>query len=77
MLIVATYPADDGSGVVVRVRECDGARHRVALRCGGRMRVAIPIDAVERTVGGDAAVVDENLVFELTPFALRSFLVRF
>ncbi len=77
VLIVATYPADDGSGVVVRVRECDGARHRVALRCGGRMRVAIPIDAVERTVGGDAAVVDENLVFELTPFALRSFLVRF
>jgi alpha-mannosidase len=77
VLIVATYPADDGSGVVVRVRECDGERHRVALRCGGRMRAAIPIDAVERTVAGDAAVVDENLVFELAPFALRSFLVRF
>ena len=34
VLIVATYPADDGSGVIVRVRECDGARapRRDALR---------------------------------------------
>jgi alpha-mannosidase len=77
VLIVATYPAEDGSGVVVRVRECDGERHRVALRCGGRMQAAIPVDAVERTIGGDVTVVDENLVFELAPFALRAFLVRF
>ena len=26
VLIVATYPSDDASGVIVRVRECDGAR---------------------------------------------------
>lgn len=83
VLIVATYPADDASGVVVRVRECDGGQHRVAMRCGGRMREAIPVDAVERPIAAgasastDAAIVGEDLVFELGPFALRSFLVRF
>jgi len=77
VLIVATYPSDDGAAVVVRVRECDGVARRVALRCGGRMREAQPIDAVERPVPGDAAIVEEELVFALGPFALRSFLVRF
>ncbi len=77
VLIVATYPSGDGSGVIVRVRECDGAPLRVALRCGGRMREATPIDAVERPLEGDARIVDEHLIFELGAFALRSFLVRF
>ena len=77
VLIVATYPADDGSGVIVRVRECDGGRHRVAMRCGGRMRAASAVDAVERPIGLDVEIAEENLVFELAPFALRSFLIRF
>jgi alpha-mannosidase len=77
VLIVATYPADDASGVVVRVRECDGRRHRVAMRCGGRMRSAVAVDAVERPVSGDVEIVQEDLVFDLGPFALRSFVVRF
>jgi alpha-mannosidase len=77
VLVVATYPSDDGSGVVVRVRECDGEAHRVALRCGGRMREVTPIDAAERAISGDVAIEEEHLVFGLPPFALRSFLVRF
>jgi alpha-mannosidase len=77
VLIVATYPAQDAGGVIVRVRECDGARRRVALRCGGRMRDAIAVDAVERAVSGEVSIVEEALVFELGAFALRSFLVRF
>ncbi|HEY0382020.1 MAG TPA: glycoside hydrolase family 38 C-terminal domain-containing protein [Candidatus Elarobacter sp.] len=77
VLIIATYPADDATGVVVRVRECDGEQHRVALRCGGRMRAATAVDAVERPVAGEAEIVEEDLVFDLGPFALRSFLVRF
>jgi hypothetical protein len=77
VLIVATYPADDGDGVVVRVRECDGEARTVRLRCGGRMREALPVDAVERPVSGEVAIVEEDLVFELPAFALRSFLVRF
>ncbi|HTW83985.1 MAG TPA: glycoside hydrolase family 38 C-terminal domain-containing protein [Candidatus Sulfotelmatobacter sp.] len=77
VLVVATYPSDDGGGVVVRVRELDGANRAVALRCGGRMREAQPIDAVERPIAGDASIVDEELRFALGAFALRSFLVRF
>jgi hypothetical protein len=77
VLIVATYPADDGSGVIVRVRECDGEPRRVALRCGGRMREALAVDAAERPVSGDVAIEEEELVFALGAFALRSFLVRF
>lgn len=77
VLIVATYPSDDAGAVIVRVRECDGERRRVALRCGGRMREAIPVDAVERPVPGDAEIVEEELVFELGAYALRSFLVKF
>jgi alpha-mannosidase len=77
VLVVATYPADDGSGVIVRVRECDGEPRRVALRCGGRMREALAVDAAERPVAGDVAIAEEELVFALGAFALRSFLVRF
>jgi alpha-mannosidase len=77
VLIVATYPANDASGVILRVRECDGERRSVRVRCGGRMRGATAVDAVERPVAGDAAIVEEDLVFDLGPFALRSFLVTF
>ncbi len=77
VLIVATHPSDDGEAVIVRVRECDGEPRRVALRCGGRIREATPVDATERPVPGDAAIVEEALVFDLSPYALRSFAVRF
>ncbi len=77
VLIVATYPSDDGGGVIVRVRECDGEARRVALRCGGRMRGVTPVDAAEREIDGDGAIEEESLAFELGAFALRSFLVTF
>jgi alpha-mannosidase len=81
VLIVAAYPSDDADGVILRVRECDGVARGVAVRCGGRMHTATPVDAVERPLSeeaaGGAAIVQENLVFELGAYALRSFLVRF
>lgn len=77
VLIVATHPSDDASGVIVRVRECDGERRRATVRCGGRMRSATAVDAAERPITGDAEIVEEELVFDLGPYALRSFLVRF
>jgi alpha-mannosidase len=76
VLVVATKPADDGDGTIVRVRECDGETRRVDLICGGRMRAAEPVDACERPVAGDAAVEGERLSFMLPAFALRSFRVR-
>jgi hypothetical protein len=73
--IVATKPADDGNGVIVRVRECDGAGRRVDLHCGGRMREASPVDECERPVAGDVRVEGERMSIELPASSLRSFRV--
>ncbi len=75
VLVTACKPADDGNGMIVRVRECDGELRRVELRCGGRMRLATPVDACERDITGEATVDGELLRFVLPPFALRSFRV--
>ncbi len=75
VLVVATKPADDGDGVIVRVRECDGEARTVDLRCGGRARRAETVDACERTIAGDAIFDGEALRFVLPAFALRSFRV--
>ena len=77
VLVVATKPAEDGDGVIVRVRECDGQTRSVALRSGGRARTVTPVDAVERTIAGEARLVDEAIVFTLPAFGLRSFRVTF
>lgn len=77
VIVVATKPADDGRGVVVRVRECDGAAQDVALRCGGRMRAAEPVDACELRVPGAVAIEEENLRFPIGAYALRSIRVQF
>jgi alpha-mannosidase len=77
VIVVATKPADDGPGVVVRVRECDGAGQDVALRCGGRMRLAEPVDACEFPVPGTVGIEGEHLRFALGAYALRSFRVHF
>ncbi len=77
VLVVAVKPADDGDGVIVRVRECDGAIHDVTMRCGGRVRQAEPVDAIERPVEGVVAIVEETLRFGLAPYSIRSFRLRF
>ncbi len=75
--IVATKPADDGHGVIVRVRECDGTSQAVALRCGGRMRTVDCVDACEQPTPGDVLIVEEELRFVLAAHAIRTFRVRF
>src|SRR6185437_9552123 len=35
VLVVACKPAEDGDGVIVRIRECDGAARVARIRCGG------------------------------------------
>jgi alpha-mannosidase len=75
VLIVATKPADDGHGIIVRVRECDGTTRRVDLRCGGRMRGVTAVDACERPVAGESRVDGELLSFVLPAYALRTFRV--
>ncbi|MDQ2873089.1 MAG: hypothetical protein M3R35_08190 [Candidatus Eremiobacteraeota bacterium] len=74
--VVACKPAQDGDGVIVRVRECDGSARQVALRCNARMREAQPVDALERPLSGEARVDAEHVHFSLPPYGLRSFRVR-
>jgi len=76
--IVACKPAEDGDGVVLRVRECDGEARSVAIRCGGRMREAVAVDGLERPLAGAGVAIEgESLRVDLTAFALRSYRVRF
>ena len=75
VLVVAAKPADDGNGIIVRVRECDGETRPVELRCGGRMRLATPVDACERDSAGEVRVDGELLRFVLPAFSLRAFRV--
>lgn len=75
--VVATKPAQDGSGVILRVRECDGVAADLRLRCGARMRSVIAVDGLERAIPGDVEIVDETIISHIRAFALRTFLVYF
>lgn len=74
--VVATKLADDGDGVVVRVRECDGAPRTMRLRCGSRVRAIGCVDALEAPIAGDALYADGAIVAPVGAFALRSFRVH-
>ncbi|HXF33896.1 MAG TPA: glycoside hydrolase family 38 C-terminal domain-containing protein, partial [Candidatus Acidoferrales bacterium] len=75
--VAACKPAQDGDGVIVRVRECNGTGARAAVRSGGRVREAKATDALERPLDDEVTIHDESLVFSIAPYALRSFRVRF
>ena len=75
LLVVATKLADDGDGIVVRARECDGAARESELRCGARARSVACVDALERPAGGSAELVDGAIRAHFTPYQLRSFRV--
>ena len=77
VLVTACKPAQDGDGVVVRVRECDGKAVSVRLRCGARLTWASSVDALERASFGNVEIEEESLLFDLKPFELRSMRVRF
>jgi alpha-mannosidase len=77
VLVAACKPAEDRDGVIVRARECDGGARTVRLRCGARMVAVQAVDALERSIEKPVVIEGEALVFDLKPFELRSFRVRF
>ncbi|GAC1491686.1 MAG: hypothetical protein NVS3B17_02360 [Vulcanimicrobiaceae bacterium] len=74
--VVATKLADDGDGVIVRVRECDGEARTMTLRCGARVRDVACVDALEAPVDGVTDFVDGAIVAPMPAFGLRAFRVR-
>ncbi len=77
VLVAAVKPAQDGEGVIVRIRECDGAQRAVRIRCGARMRSVQSVDGLERALDLPVAIEGEELVAAIGPYALRSFRVHF
>ena len=73
VIVAAVKPAQDGRGVIVRIRECDGTAGIARIRCGGRVRGVEPVDAMERPCAGTVSIEAETLVAPIGPFALRSF----
>ena len=76
VLVVACKPADDDDGVVVRVRECDGAGRRMRLRFGGRPRSIESCDGRERRIEREVGLEDGAIVAGLEPYELRTFRIR-
>ena len=77
VLVVACKPAEDRDGAILRVRECDGSARPVRMRCGARMIAVHSVDGLERPVDVPVAIDAEHVVFDLAPYQLRSFRVKF
>ncbi|HEY3674592.1 MAG TPA: glycoside hydrolase family 38 C-terminal domain-containing protein [Candidatus Tumulicola sp.] len=75
--VAACKPAEDGDGVIVRVRECNGEPCELQLRCGARMREAIAVDGLERPLTAETRIDGEHLIAPIGAYALASFRVRF
>jgi len=77
VVVVATKLADDGAGVILRARECDGAQlHEVRFACGVRALDVTCVDALERPLAGEVRLHEAAIVARFAPFELRSFRVR-
>ncbi|MFN2529490.1 MAG: alpha-mannosidase [Candidatus Baltobacteraceae bacterium] len=77
VVVAACKPAQDGDGVILRIRECDGHASMARIRSGGRIKSIHAVDALERTREDSISVEEEMIVVPIGPFALRSFRVRF
>jgi alpha-mannosidase len=73
IVVTATKIADDGDGLIVRARECDGRARDVELRCGARAFGVACVDALERPVPGDAVFADGAVRATFRPYELRTF----
>ncbi|MBD5654424.1 MAG: hypothetical protein IAI50_04500, partial [Candidatus Eremiobacteraeota bacterium] len=76
LFVCATKLADDGEGVIVRVRECDGVPVQGRIRCGARTRGITCVDALEGPTVGSATLDGGAIVAEFAPYQLRTFRVR-
>ncbi len=75
VFVVATKLADDGAGIVVRARECDGIARDVVLRCGARAHAVASVDGLERRLERPARLEDGAVRARFEAFELRSFRV--
>jgi len=78
VIVAVTKPADDGNGVVVRLRECDGIDGEVAVELAVRPLGAELVDGEERPIAGGALRLDDRTIrVPLRPFGLASVRIRY
>jgi len=78
VLVTCCKPAENGDGVIVRLRECDGSARSADVFCGGRMRAVEAVDGLERPLSGQSLPIQgEAFVATLPAFGLRTYRVRF
>ncbi|GAC1310423.1 MAG: hypothetical protein NVSMB21_18280 [Vulcanimicrobiaceae bacterium] len=75
ILVVATKLADDGRGIVVRARECDGVPRDVALRCGARAPAVASVSVLKRQLSQPVALCGGDVRARFGAYELRSFRV--
>ncbi len=70
--IEAIKPAEEGEGMIVRLRETAGGRGQITLNTPDVQNVE-EVDLLERPIQPSAATRTNVLAIDLTPFALRTF----
>lgn len=78
VVIAATKPADDGDGVILRVRECDGVAGEAAVELEIRPLGANLVDGEERPLDGGTLRLDDRVIHvPLRPYGLASVRVHY
>ncbi|MBV9403482.1 MAG: alpha-mannosidase, partial [Candidatus Eremiobacteraeota bacterium] len=77
VIIAACKPAHDGRGVILRIRECDGAPCEAHLTCERPIASVERVDALERSLNESVASYDRGFRTTVRGFELQSFRILF
>jgi alpha-mannosidase len=77
VVVEAVKGAEDGDGVIVRMYECFNRRGRVEVKTGLRIASVCECDLLEAKTGEAAEKSDNSFSFDMAPYEIKTFRVRF
>ena len=77
VVIAACKPAQDGDGVILRIRECEGEPNGARIRCMHPFVSVERVDGLERSLGRERCEDQTAIGVTMEPFELQSYRVRF
>ncbi|MBV8727941.1 MAG: alpha-mannosidase, partial [Candidatus Eremiobacteraeota bacterium] len=77
VVIAACKPAQDGDGVILRIRECEGESREAFIYCLHAVESIERVDGLERSREAQGHEVAASMQVNLRPFALQSYRIRF